>query len=192
MKKDNLDWKVRNGDEKDIQGILSLRKIVFGEFEKDKLDPKYWKWEFLEGPDGRALIYLVEDHGRIIGHFADLLRRFSICRKIALGTISVDLMVAPEFRRRGIFEEMGRYAIQRVKERNGIFMSAFPIRPQTINGFKKIGWVEIFKLPILVYPIKFSGILNTYLHSSYLSFFFSRYSENFLRLFYFRKEKRCR
>jgi hypothetical protein len=35
-------WVVRDGDGKDLKEILSLRKIVFGEIEKDKLDERLW------------------------------------------------------------------------------------------------------------------------------------------------------
>ncbi len=180
MKKDNLNLKVKDGREKDIDGILSLRKVVFGEFEKDKLASEFWRWEFMDNPDGNGLIYIVEDNGRIIGHLADIPRRFYVYGEIVLGTVSVDLMVAPEYRRRGIFEKMGRYAIQRVKEKNRTFMSSFPIRPQTINGFKKIGWIEILKLPVLIYPVRFSGILNNYLRLTPLSIFLA----GVLRIFY--------
>lgn len=162
-------WKVRNGEEKDQKGILSLRKTVFAEMEKDKLDPRFWKWEFSDCPEGKGLIYLVEDGNKIIGHFADLPRRFSIYGKIVHGTLSVDLMVSPDFRRRGIFEAMGRYAVERTKKEGFYFTSAFPIRKETIQGFKKIGWKEIVKLPVLVYPIKFSGIVNRYLRIHSLS-----------------------
>ncbi|MGB9629310.1 MAG: GNAT family N-acetyltransferase [Thermodesulfobacteriota bacterium] len=163
-------WRVRDGDERDMEKILSLRKIVFKDEEEDKLDPRYWKWEFMEGTEGGALIYIVDYQDRIIGHFADLPRRFSIYGKIVYSTLSVDLMVAPEFRRRGIFEEMGKYAIQRVKEKGGYFMTAYPIRPATIHGFKKIGWLEVLKLPVLVYPIRFQGIVNKYFHFLPISF----------------------
>jgi len=157
-------WKVLRGDEKDLEEVLSLRRVVFGEMEKDKLDPRFWQWEFMGGPDGKALIYVVEDENKIIGHFADLPRRFSAYGKVVRGTLSVDLMVAPDYRRKGIFEEMGRYAIRRVKDENGLFMTTYPIRPETINGFKKIGWQEIVRLPVLVYPIRLCGIVNRYLH----------------------------
>lgn len=157
-------WKVREGDEKDLEGILSLRRAVFGEMEKDKLDPRFWQWEFMEGPVGKALIYIVEDGDKIIGHFADLPRQFSVHRKVVRGTLSVDLMVSPAYRRKGIFEELGRYAIRRVKDEGNSFTTAYPIRKETIHGFKKIGWQEIVRLPVLVYPIRFCGIINRYLH----------------------------
>ena len=162
-------WKVRDGNQMDMERILSLRGVVFGEEEKDKLDPRFWRWEFMEGVDGKAFIYIVEDKNKIIGHFADIPRRFSVQGEVVLGTLSLDLMVHPDYWRKGIFGAMGRYGAQRVKQENGIFLTAFPIRSETIHGLKKIGWKEVVKLPVLVYPIKFSGIINRYLRFPHLS-----------------------
>jgi GNAT superfamily N-acetyltransferase len=174
-------WAVRDGDEKDLEGILSLRKNAFGETEEDKLDPRFWQWEFQEGSDGKALIYIVEDGNKVIGHFADIPRRFSVQGDVVAGTLSLDLMVHPDYRRRGIFVAMGRYGVERVKQENGLFMTAFPIRVETIFGLKKVGWREVVKLPVLVYPIRFSGILNRYLHFRPLSLFLGGVA----KLFYF-------
>jgi GNAT superfamily N-acetyltransferase len=174
-------WQVRDGNELDREGILSLRRVVFGEEERDKLDPKFWRWEFIENPDGRALIYIVEDQSKIIGHFADIPRRFFVGGEAVLGTLSLDLMVHPDYRRRGIFEAMGNYAIQRVKNENCFFMSSYPIRRETIKGFKKIGWQRELSLPVLVYPLKFGGVLNRYLHFPPLSLF----AGGVIRFFYF-------
>jgi GNAT superfamily N-acetyltransferase len=162
-------WQVRDGNESDKEGILSLREVVFGQEERDKLDPRFWRWEFIENPDGRAFIYLVEDPNKIIGHFADIPRQFLVGGEPVLGTLSLDLMVHPDYRRKGIFEAMGNYGAQRVKREKGLFLFAFPIRPETIHGLKKIGWLEVVRLPVLVYPLKFSGILNRYLHFPPLS-----------------------
>ena len=162
-------WKVRDGNEKDLKEILSLRKIVFGEMEKDKLDERFWRWEFEEGPEGRAFIYIVEDESKIIGHFADIPRQFSVEGGVVLGTLSLDLMVHPDYWRKGIFAAMGKYGAQRVKQENGLFLTAFPIRLETIQGLRKIGWKGVAELPVLVYPIRFRGILNRYLHFPPLS-----------------------
>ena len=156
-------WKVRDGNQMDMEGILSLRGVVFGEEEKDKLDPRFWQWEFMEGVDGKAFIYIVEDKNKIIGHFADIPRKFSVQGEMVLGTLSLDLMVRHDYWRKGIFAAMGRYGAQKVKQENGLFLTAFPIRSETILGLKKIGWREVVKLPVLVYPIRFRGIVNRYL-----------------------------
>lgn len=183
-------WVVRDGDEKDLKGILSLRKIVFGEIEKDKLDERLWRWEFTEGPDGGAFIYIVEDEKKIIGHFADIPRRFSVQGEAVLGTLSLDLMVHPDYWRRGIFEAMGKYGAQRVKQENGFFLTAFPIRSETIHGLKKNGWKEVAKLPVLVYPIRFRGILNRYLHFPPLSFLAGGVAKFFYLFFFGWKKKK--
>jgi GNAT superfamily N-acetyltransferase len=162
-------WKVREGNEKDMEEIFSLRRNAFGEMEKDKLDPRFWRWQFMEGPAGKGLIHIVEDKGKVVGHFSDLPRWFSLRGEKVRGTLSIDLMVHSDYRRKGIFQAMGRYAIQRVKNDNDSFMMSYPIRQETIQGFKKIGWEEVEGLPVLAFPIRFSGIVNRYLHFSPLS-----------------------
>ncbi len=163
-------WHVRDGDERDLEGILSLRRLVFGEMEKDKLDPRVWTWEFMENPDGKAFIYVAEEGDRIVGHFADIPRRFSVEGETVLGTLSLDLMVHPDLRRKGVFFELGKHAAGRVRQGNGLFMTAYPIRQQTIKGLKKIGWEEIVELPVLVYPIRFRGIAGRYFRIPGLGF----------------------
>jgi GNAT superfamily N-acetyltransferase len=163
------DWTVRDGDEKDLDQILSLRRGIFGGIEEDKLDPRFWRWEFIENPGGKALIYVIQDKGRIVGHFADIPRDFCIDGETVRGTLSLDLMVEPDYRRKGFFSRMGRVAAGRVSEQGGLFMTAFPIRKETIAGLKKIGWRNVVRLPVLVYPIRFSGIVHRYLRFRPLS-----------------------
>lgn len=185
----NMDWRVRDGDEKDLEGILFLRRIVFGEVEEDRGDPRFWRWLFQESPGGKGLIYIVEDRGRIIGHFADVPKRFSLNGREVFGTLSLDLMVHPDYQRKGIFSELGRYAAQRVKAENGLFMTAFPIRMETIQGLKKIGWQVISKLPILVFPIQFSGILKHYIHFTPLRLLISGVSKGVFTLLFGLRDK---
>jgi len=162
-------WKIRDGNEKDREEILSLRELVFREEEKDKLDPRFWDWEFMKGSAGKALVYVVDHENKIIGHMADLLKLFSVQGETVLGTLTVDLMVHPDYQRKGIFDALAKYAVQQVKEKRGLFMTAIIIRMPVLLGAKPVGWKEVVKLPVLVYPIRFRGILNRYLHFPPLS-----------------------
>jgi GNAT superfamily N-acetyltransferase len=182
-------WKVRDGNEKDMEEIFSLRRDAFGEMEKDKLDPRFWRWQFIEQPAGKGLIYIAEDMDKVVGHFADLPRRFSFYGKVVRGTLSVDIMVHSDYRRRGIFQAMGKYAIQRVIEKNGLFMMAYLIRRETIQGFKKMGWEGVVDLPVLVYPIRFRGIVNRYLHFLPLGFLIGGAARLFYNLFFQRRKR---
>jgi hypothetical protein len=52
---------------------------------------------------------------------------------------------------------------------------------ETILGLKKIGWREVVKLPVLVFPLRFSGIINRYLRFQPISVFVG----GVVRFFYF-------
>jgi hypothetical protein len=47
--KNGFSWVVREGDEGDLEGIFSLRRIAFGEIAEEKLEEKFWRWELEEG-----------------------------------------------------------------------------------------------------------------------------------------------
>jgi GNAT superfamily N-acetyltransferase len=162
-------WNVRDGNEEDMEGILTLREIVFREEERDKLDPKFWRWQIQENPDGVAWIYLVENGNKIIGHLADLPKRFSIQGKVVLGTLTHDMMVHPDYRRRGISHASARYGIHKVEKENGLIMTAYSIRIESLNSLIKAGWKEMMRLPVLVFPLRFYGILNRYFHFKLIS-----------------------
>jgi GNAT superfamily N-acetyltransferase len=189
MKKSH-NWIVRDGEEKDLRGILSLRKIVFGEMEKDKLDEKFWRWEFEEGPDGRAFVYIVEDGEVVIGHLADLPKRFSVYGEVVSGTFHLELMVHPDYRRRGVFHEMEKYSVRHVRTGNRLFMTACAIRKESIDGLKKVGWKPVSKLPVLVYPIKFSGIVKRYIPIQPLSLLLGGAGRVFYLLLFGLKKKK--
>ncbi len=160
---------VREGNDKDMEGILSLRKVVFGETEKDKLDPRFWRWQIKENPDGIGWIYLVEDRDKIIGHLADLPKRFSVEGKLVLGTLTHDMMVHPDYRRQGVSTATARLGIRKVEKEKGQFMTAYSVRVESLNSLLKVGWKDVVELPVLVFPIRFHGIVNRYLHSKPMS-----------------------
>ncbi len=157
-------WRVRGGKEEDIEGILSLRKTVFGKAEEDKLDPRFWRWQMRDNPDGVGWIYLAEEGDKIIGHLADLPKRFSVQGRITLGTLTHDMMVHPDYRRRGVSTAAARLGIRKVENEKGEFMTAYSIRVESLNSLLKVGWKEGVRLPVLVFPIRFYGIVNGYLH----------------------------
>ena len=60
-------YKVRNFSPDDQAGILELHFTVFG---RPMLE-RHWRWQFLENPFSRPIVYVAEsDEGRIVGHYA--------------------------------------------------------------------------------------------------------------------------
>jgi len=187
---DRQNWEVREGSEKDMEGILSLREIAFGETEKDRKDPRFWKWQFMKGPDGKAFLYIVKDGERVIGHLADHPRHFSIHGELVPGVFHLELMVHPDYWRKGIFREMEKYSIRRIQNENKLLMTACTVREESINGLKKVGWKTVAKLPVLVYPIRFKGIVNRYLPISPLGFLLGGILRFCYRLLFWPKKKK--
>lgn len=182
-------WKVRDGNEKDMERILFLRDLVFGDVERDKLDPRFWNWQIRENPDGAAWIYLAEDGEKIIGHLADLPKRFLVQGRLVLGTLTHDMMVHPDYRRKGISAATAEYAIHRVEREKGMFMTAYSIREESLNSLLKVGWKEVMSLPILVFPIRFYGITNRYLHLKLMSLLIGGMARFFYLLLLGRRKK---
>jgi hypothetical protein len=185
---DHQNWEVREGSEKDIEGILSLREIAFGETEKDRKDPRFWNWQYLRGPEGKAFLYIVCEGERVIGHLADHPRQFFMYGKSVPGAFHLELMVHPDYWRKGIFNEMEQYSIQRMKHEKKWFMTACTVRKESVNGLKKVGWKTVAKLPVMVYPMHFQGIVNRYLPVPSLSFLFGGVLKFFYSLFIRRKK----
>lgn len=163
------EWMVREGGENDMERILSLREIVFRDEERDKLDPRFWRWQMIENPHGVGWSYLIEDGNKIIGHLADLPKRFSFRKEVVLGTLTHDMMVHPNYRRRGVSNATARFGIQKVEREKGLFMTAYAIRMESLNSLLKVGWKEVTRLPVLVFPIRFYGIVKHYLRFKLIS-----------------------
>jgi hypothetical protein len=171
---------IQDGGEKDKEGILTLRSIVFKEEEPDKQKEVFWNWQFKENPDGEGLVYLFKKGDQVVGHFADAPKRFSVQGKEVLGSLSLDMMVHPEYRG-GMFVQLGRYAVERTKEKGFAFLTSYPIREWSIRSLRRIGWRDFFKLPVLVYPLRFRGIVNRSIHFYPLSLLIG----GIMRVFYF-------
>jgi len=186
----NQPWVVRDGSEEDLKGILSLRKIVFGEMEEDKLDPSFWRWQVRQNPDGAAWIYLVEDRDKIIGHLADLPKRFSVRGRIVLGTLTHDMMVHPDYRRRGVSTATARLGICKVEKEKGEFMTAYSIQVESLNSLLKVGWKQVVRLPVLVFPIRFYGVVDRYLHFKLVSVLIGGIARFFYCILFGRRKKK--
>jgi len=171
---------IQDGGEKDKEEILALRSIVFKGEEPDKQKEVFWNWQFKGNPDGEGLIYLHKEGGQVVGHFADTPKRFSVQGKEVLGTLSLDMMVHPGYRG-GMFQQLGRYAVERTKEKGFAFLTSYPIREWSIKSLRRVGWRDFFKLPVLVYPLRFRGIVNRYIHFYPLSLLIG----GIVRVFYF-------
>lgn len=154
-------WTLREASESDRDAIIALRKIVFTVEDPEKQQPSFWWWEFMAGPEGKARMFVAEDDGMIVGHYAIVPQTFEFAGESVKGSIVVDLMTHPDYRRQGIFNKIAQFSFAKVSDEID-FASAYPIRKESMAGFLSIGWVEQLKIPVLVRPLAWPALAQRF------------------------------
>jgi hypothetical protein len=132
----------------DESGILELFKAAF---KHDRLIEE-WRWRFIDNPSGKACIYVCDDIGKIIGHYAVSPAIFNVKGSEYVGTQEIDLMVSSDYtkglKKAGIFLKLGKILYEHVK-RDGIhFTFGFPNQNSSPIGAKHLGWVKMDEIPL--------------------------------------------
>lgn len=154
-------WVLREAGEGDRAAILALRQRVFAAEDPEKLQPEFWDWEFLSGPEGRARMFVADAAGLVAGHYAMIPQDFVFNGTAAKGAIVVDLMTHPDYRRQGIFNRVDRFARDATAAQLD-FACAYPIRKESLGGFITLGWKLEFTIPVLVRPLDWSAIARRF------------------------------
>ncbi|MFN3533811.1 MAG: GNAT family N-acetyltransferase [Desulfatiglandales bacterium] len=135
----------KRGDE---EGIVRLRRSVFGDMDPYKATIEGWKWEFGEIPSGSPIIVVAEEGGEIVGHYG--LLPMTLCHrgKEQPFGLAVDLMVHPLYRRRGLFVNMYREVERKAREEGLAGILGFP-NERTLPTYKnRLGWKHLMDLSL--------------------------------------------
>jgi hypothetical protein len=154
-------WKLREASASDREAIIGLRRQVFQVEDPEKQQPEFWDWEFNQGPEGPARLFVAEDGDAIVGHYAIIPQDFVLGGEPAKGSIVVDVMTHPDYRFQGMFKKIGRFSLAAASD--GIaFATGYPIRKEVMPGHLSIGWVDHLKLPVMVRPLAWRGIARRF------------------------------
>jgi len=167
-----INWKLRPFKKGDETGIINLDRRVFFEQTSDRFFNEYWAWEFIKNPDGEATIWLADDHGEIVGHYAVIPRLWKIEENLHMGSIVVDVMTDERYRFQGMFAALGKTSLSDSGGKGILFSYGFPVRKDVMPGHLKVGWKHIFDIPVLVYPQNFIPVILYYLKNQTLSLIF--------------------
>jgi GNAT superfamily N-acetyltransferase len=156
------DWTLREYSPGDREGVFQLRTEVYGE----TFSEEDWVWKFERSPLRPARIYLAESEGRIVGLRNFLFREVKVGNDVWLSVLTVDAMVHPDFRRLGIWSTLTREGVRRLRA-EGIHLAVSFVGPHrnTYAGFRKLGWMDVGSIPLLVKPLRLGGLLAKALRS---------------------------
>ena len=154
---------VNNFEEK--ERLVDLHRASFN----TNMSPELWDWKYLQNPlvstDPKVIVAL--DNGKIVGARPFLLFEMWIKNKKVRTAQHSDTMVHPEYRNRGIFNRMGRFAIEYLKENEYTLSYGFP-GLQSRSGFLTQGWRVVAPTEVLFWPVHIQKIISRKLKSKFL------------------------
>jgi len=165
------EYYLREGNANDGPKIIELFRLVFGEIRT----LEEWRWRFLDGPVKQLLIMLALDHSEnIVAHYALHPVWMTYRGKKELGAQSLDTMVLPEFRRKGLFGETAS-SCYKLAEKNGIKLLYGLPNEQSYPVFvKRLGWTETTNLLPLYYILNPQNVIRSRLSNQAGSFLLKR------------------
>jgi len=135
----------READAADRERILALRARCFGEVDPEKLDPRFWDWEF----GRRARMFVGEGPEELATHLALLNLPHMLDGVQVPGALAVDAMTSPAARGQGAFTGVVTEAMTASEH---TVATAYQIRSAVLGAMLRGGWAVAERVPVLLRP----------------------------------------
>jgi hypothetical protein len=166
-------WSTRSYVPADVDGILALRKVVFGELDRVRLRPEIWRWQFIDNPAGAGYVRLAVHDGAIVGQYAAIPTRFRLntgAGEERIFAMSCDTMTHPDYQRQGMFITLAQELYAELAEQHGVStVWGFPNAASHPGFVGRLGWFDVHVFPTRVKPIRSAPVFKRYLRSGVLS-----------------------
>lgn len=137
--RDGTEYVFRQFQPRDVDGYLSLYERVWGA----RHSPAWFRWRFLENPYvDHVPVFVATADGDVVATRPFFALRMAVGDAETLALLTVDTMVHPDHRRRGLFTTLTEKSIQWYAPREPTFVFNQPAaaaRP----GFASLGWREL-------------------------------------------------
>lgn len=136
----------RPGDETEL---VALFQRAFGR----PISPAHWLWKLKGLPTPAENVWLVEDEGAIIFHYAAIPVRYQLPAGAVSAMVSVDTMADPARRRKGLLTQIGRFCYDFWAEQGLAFVIGLP-NEQWGSRAQALGWQPLFPLQWFYAPLR--------------------------------------
>jgi len=162
-------WKVRdyvNGDEIKIfklwQAIHPTNKRSLNDWLT------WWNWMYKQNPAGQGIIFVADHNDMIVGHYAIVPMLMNVNKNIVVGSLSLDTMTHPDYRRLGIFEALAKatYSYGQSKGINLVIGT-----PNIYSGpglINKLNWFIVSSHQLFFKPLNWENALRHRIHNKIL------------------------
>jgi predicted N-acetyltransferase YhbS len=118
---------VRRFREGDEEKVLHFLKSVFGGWRSRR----QWSWKFREAEEAqhrKAIIWIMEDQGKIIGHLAAIPMELRIGSEVFPVCQLVDGALSPEYRHKGLYKNLFQGVLEDAVKSGYVVTFGFPNR----------------------------------------------------------------
>ena len=127
----------------DAASLIHLGDIFLGA----EWSEAYLSWKYLTNPAGLPYGQCAEINGLQVGFYSDMPVRLKYDNRVAAGAQAVDLVVAAEAQRHGLFVKMANKNYEQMDQEGILLDYAFP-NPVSEAGFiKRLGWTSVGRVP---------------------------------------------
>ncbi|MBN2464462.1 GNAT family N-acetyltransferase [candidate division WOR-3 bacterium] len=144
---------VRRCTRDDLSAVLELARACYGSSTNP---PEWWRWRYFTYRPESSGIFVAELAGKVVGIRPVTYFRYSLGRRALTGALFTDVMVHPEFRRRGIFSRLVSVCVEEAWRNGADFISTMP-NDLSLPGFLKSGWVNLGDRRLMVCPLRPAG-----------------------------------
>lgn len=124
--------------------------------------PEHYRWKFHGSPfSPRSYEYSAREGSRMLGYYAAIPYPYQIGERRMVAGMVCDVMTHSEARGKGVFTELGKFALGRLEAEGVDFVTGYPIRPEVMGGHLRVGWKVAFDLPMFLRPLKANAIAKS-------------------------------
>lgn len=164
-------WSVRAYREGDEDRIFELYKAVYPEKEYNHEKwLRWWRWMYKDNPAGPGRIWLAEHDGKIVGQHAIIPVEVKIGDKTVAGSLSLDAMTHPDYRRQKMFETLAKRVYDEAARGNTHLLYAIlHANNFSYTGFiKKLNWFDVASMQIMLKPLNWRNVVTLKVNNNFL------------------------
>jgi GNAT superfamily N-acetyltransferase len=123
---------------------------------------EHYQWKFHGFPAvPPSFEYVARDAGKLLGYYAAIPYLYRIDNRPMRVGMVCDVMTHSDARGRGVFTDLGRYALDQMHASELAFVTGYPIRPEVMGGHLRVGWTVAFELPMYLRPLRADAIMRS-------------------------------
>jgi len=149
--------------------ILQMYREYYGS-DNEITRQKFFQHQYFENPAGDAILNLAVDEKMqtVAGQYAICPMRFLLDKQTKDCVNSLNTLTREKYQKRGIFTGLAEISYQQATEKGNSFCYGVP-NPNSHPGFiKKLSFVDVGPIPLLLRPLCPSHLVKEYMHSKVL------------------------